>query len=173
MMRRFACLTLLWMFSFCVFAAHATTTTYAISFQTNGSAPVSGSYLLTFDPAQNSAANATAGLTVNQLSFNSGPSGYNYLAFYGLLRIGGLLNGVISADAGTDDYVLQLIDFPTGVGATLEVTQSGTSSVTTYDYTNVTATVTQVATTPEPSSLVLLLSGLAGVGTVMRRRFTL
>ncbi len=171
-MRRLCCLALSCAFSLISVAAHAATTTYNISFTASGQVAASGSFTLTFDRTQPYVSNATAGLTVNSLSFASGPSGYIYYpGVNGSLRIGGLLSGVDGVTLGTDDYSVEFDDFgPSTRFAVLFLSQLGATEF--KDDVVGTVTVTQVATTPEPSSFVLLVTGLLGSGTVLRRKLS-
>ncbi len=159
-------------------SAKASPITYSISFTASGSVPASGSYTLTFDPTV-VYTDQTSGLVVNSFSDTFAvPSqvGFTYYtpsgAFPGgYLLIGGLATGVAAVASGSTDYVLGISTFTTNPAFGIFIASSSTSpGINLVDNTG-TVTVTQAAApTPEPSALLLLGTGLAGIAGALRKR---
>ena len=148
---------------------------------------MAGSFTLVFDPTL-SYSNTTAGLTVNSLT---GPTSASTLVFSyspGSLSFGGLNAGAGYIAYDTNDFVVQFnttnlanpyvlflqrsrITCASGTG-----NQAFHSSgyTTTGDPTDVffptVANGVNINVTPKPSSFVLLASGLAGLGGMVRGR---
>ncbi len=79
--------------------------------------------------------------------------------------------GACGLDPSGDFYTLQFTDgsFPSGTSNTLFIVETGIPYNEFPSFT-ATATVASVATTPEPSSLLLMSTGLLGVALLSRRQ---
>jgi hypothetical protein len=71
--------------------------------------------------------------------------------------------GTGTVDLAASSHPLSTISISSGNATETQVTSAGLTTIITYDYTPLTPT-------PEPSSVAMMVGGLAGLGAVLRRR---
>jgi hypothetical protein len=141
--------------------------------------PVTGSFTLTFDPTQ-AYANQTAGLITNSLNLTSTSAiGFSYFLPQDILTIGGTANGVTGVSTGVFDFSVRMDHFMTapvigsagysqgGPTYAAGASVTGTNVVGNLQFT---LTVEDPTKIPEPMTMSLFVTGLAGAAALRRRR---
>jgi PEP-CTERM motif len=127
--------------------------------------PVVGDFTITFDPTLDYV-NETAGITGKSLNIALDSAfAFSYSTSDGILRVGGIENGVSEIDGFTNDFFLDIGDIATTpLFFGLSYVQ-GTNQVFDSLRTDGSVDVTPVSPgVPEPSTWVMMLLGFAGLG---------
>jgi hypothetical protein len=148
-------------------------TTYVVTFNATGAglSPASGVFTLTIDPTKEYH-DATAGLTVNSLVFDpstnpssSAQAAFDYIPSKGILAIGGLVSGVALVNPSFPDYQILFDQFGTAPEFLVALaSQLSTGNIANYD-----TGTGDIVPTPEPSTFLLLGSGMVAVAGFARR----
>ena len=165
-----------------VFQANAAMMTYYVTFNAAGFdpvapvEPVTGSFTITFDPTQSYTAE-TSGITLNSLNINLDSAvafTYPYVGSSGdTLLVGGEQNGSKNILAGTNDFGLVIDNFTTSEPSFYAFLYSQTNQTSVYvafpagEIGSISGSVTSQ---PVPPSVLLLGSGLVGLGALSWRR---
>lgn len=148
--------------------AKASTVTDLISFTATGASisPISGSITITFDPTLTYTDATGPDVFLSSLGSISvgSPLAFTYTTGSGgFLTLGGLPNGADNAVPGTNDFLLQIGNFNTTPFVNLFF-YSQVGQPTPSFASSGTVTITQLAPTPLPATLPLMLSAILALG---------
>jgi hypothetical protein len=139
--------------------------------------PVQGSFTITFDPTQ-TYTNSTTGITLKSLNIALDSAvGFDYPVPSNppdTLAIGGIANGVNSVQIlpSSNDFELTIFNFttsPTFGSLDYSQTAAGTDSGFSSNDGSVTVTPLTSTATPEPSTWLLIGSGLGGLAVLRKK----
>ena len=136
--------------------------------------PFTASITVTFDPTVETP-DQTTGVTLNSynIPLDASPIGFNFDTASDQLEFGLIENGVAGFSLTTNDFTVSILHPESATPLLSLAFYSDQASNDFYEASNGKVGFTTPTAVPEPSSIALLLFGLAGCALLMRRRRTL